>query len=130
MGQQQLLMVVLSMVLIGVAIVVGLTMVQVNAIENTRAVLIHDLLMFAGKARGYYWRPPYLGGAGRDFANVANMNLFFTAGNENENGRYYIESAAKDELVLAGVGRMAIGTDSVRVRLRINERSSQIEYLN
>lgn len=130
MGQQQLLMVVLSMVLIGVAIVVGMTMVQVNAIENTRAVLIHDLLTYAGKARGYYWRPPYLGGAGRDFTIVATMNVFFTSGNENENGRFYIESATTDEMVLAGVGRLAIGEDSVRVRLRVNERSSQIEYLN
>jgi hypothetical protein len=130
MGQQQLLMVVLSMVLIGVAIVVGATMMQVNAMENMRAVLIHDLLTYAGKARGYYWRPPYLGGAGRDFNVVAGMNLFFTAGNANENGRYYIESAEKDEMVMGGVGALVIGGDSVRVRLRINERSSQIEYLN
>lgn len=130
MGQQQLLMVVLSMVLVGVAIVVGTTMMQVNAMENARAVLIHDLLTYAGKARGYYWRPPYLGGAGRDFTVVATMNIFFTAGNQNENGRYYIESSSKDELVLGGVASLVVGDDSVRVRLRVNERSSQIEYLN
>jgi hypothetical protein len=130
MGQQQLLMVVLSMVLVGVAIVVGTTMMQVNAMENARAVLIHDLLTYAGKARGYYWRPPYLGGAGRDFTVVATMNIFFTAGNVNENGRYYIESSSKDELVLGGVASLVVAGDSVRVRLRINERSSQIEYLN
>lgn len=128
MGQQQLLMVVLSMVLVGVAIVVGMTMVQVNAMEHTRATLTQDLLHFAGKARGYYWRPSYLGGAHRDFTNIMSMNLFVWS--ENENGRYYIESATKDELILAGVGNLVIGGDSVRVRLSVNERTSRIEYLN
>ena len=128
MGQQQLLMVVLSMVLVGVAIVVGLTMVQVNAMDHTRATLTQDLLHFAGKARGYYWRPSYLGGAHRDFTNIVSMNLFVWS--ENENGRYYIESASKDELILAGVGNLVIGGDSVRVRVSVNERTSRIEYLN
>lgn len=128
MGQQQLLMVVLSMVLVGVAIVVGMTMVQVNAMEHTRATLVQDLLHFAAKARGYYWRPSYLGGAHRDFTNLLSMNLFVW--NTNENGRYYIESASQDELVLGGVGNLVVGGDSVRVRLRINERTSRIEYLN
>ena len=128
MGQQQLLMVVLSMVLVGVAIVVGLTMVQVNAMDHTRATLTQDLLHFAGKARGYYWRPSYLGGAHRDFTNIMSMNLFVWS--QNENGRYYIETASKDELILAGVGNLVIGGDSVRVRLSVNERTSRIEYLN
>ena len=128
MGQQQLLMVVLSMVLIGVAIVVGLTMVQANAIEASRSALVYDLLHFASKARGYYWRPSYLGGANRDFTNIASMNLFVW--DSNANGRYYIESTRQDELVLVGVGHIVIGGDSITVRISVNERNSRVEYLN
>lgn len=128
MGQQQLLMVVLSMILVGVAIVVGQTMFEANAINSEQAALTNDLMNFAMKARGYYWRPSYLGGAHRDFRNLLSMNMFVW--DENENGRYYIESAAQDSLVIVGVGRMVIGGDTIRVRVSIDERRSTFEYLN
>src|SRR3990172_3026324 len=128
MGQQQLLIVVLSMVLVGVAIVVGQTMFEANAIQSAETMLTHDLLHFATKARGYYWRPSYLGGAHKDFTNIVSMNLFVW--DQNDNGSYSIESVTKDELVLVGVSSLVIGGDSIRVRVRINERRSTFEYLN
>jgi hypothetical protein len=127
MGQQQLLMVVLTMILVGVAIVVGQTMFEANAIQSEQTMLTHDLMHFATKARGYYWRPSYLGGAHKDFRNIVSMNMFVW--DDNDNGRYYIESAEKDELVIVGVGRLVIGGDSVRVRVAIDERRSTFEYL-
>ena len=128
MGQQQLLMVVLTMVLVGVAIIVGQTMFEANAINNTQSVLAHDLLFYASKARGYYWRPSYLGGAHKDFTNILNMNLF--SGGENEDGYFYIVSASTDELVLEGVGKLVIGGDSIKVKVTVDERRSIIEYFN
>ncbi len=127
MGQQQLLMVVLSMVLVGVALVVGQAMFEANAINNTQSMLAHDLLHFASKARGYYWRPSYLGGAHKDFNNVVNMNLF--TGDENDNGVYSIISTTKDEMVIEGVGKLVIGGDSIKVRITVDERRSVVEYL-
>lgn len=128
MGQQQLLMVVLSMILVGVAIVVGQTMFEANAINNTQSMLAHDLLGYASKARGYYWRPSYLGGAHKDFNNVVDMNLF--SGGENDNGIFTILSTSKDEIVMEGAGKLVIGGDSIKVRITVDERRSIVEYLN
>ena len=128
MGQQQLLMVVLTMILVGVAIVVGQTMFEANAINNTQSVLAHDLLFYASKARGYYWRPSYLGGAHKDFTNVVDMNLF--SGGENDDGYFTIVSATQDQLVLEATGKLVIGGDSIKVKVTVDERRSVIEYFN
>ena len=126
MGQQQLLMIVLTMILVGVAIVVGQTMFEANAISNTQAMLATDLLGYASKARGYYWRPSYLGGAHKNFLNVVNMNLF--SGDQNDNGIYTIISTTTDEMVIEGVGKIVIGGDSIRIRITVDERRSIVEY--
>lgn len=128
MGQQQLLLVVLGMILVGIAIVVAVTMFQSNAIESSRAAIINDLLYFASKARQYYWKPVNLGGGNRSFAGIDFHTLSTLT--ENVNGRYYLESASANEVVLVGVGRMVSGEDSVRVRMRINEKKNLIEIIN
>ncbi len=116
------------MVLVGVAIVVGQTMFEANAISNTQSMLANDLLFYASKARGYYWRPSYLGGAHKNFNNIVDMNLF--TGGENDNGVFSIISTTEDEIVLEGVGKIVIGGDSIKVRVTVDERRSVIEYFN
>ena len=114
MGTQQLLLTVLGMVLVGIAITVGITLFQSNAIESGRNALIEDMLFFAGKAREYYWRPYVLGGGGRNFKGVTIRTL--TTQPENDNGRYYLDGEPSEhELVLMGVGRMISGNDTIRV---------------
>ena len=116
------------MVLVGVAIVVGQTMFEANAINNTQVMMANDLLQYAAKARGYYWRPSYLGGAHKDFRNLLSMQFFVTE--DNDNASYALVSATKDEMVISGVGKLVIGGDSIRVRVTIDERRSTFEYLN
>jgi hypothetical protein len=128
MGQQQFLLVVLGMILVGIAIAVAVTMFQAHAIDSSRNALINDLLFFATKARAYYWKPANLGGGNHDFSNLTMNNL--STFSENDNGRYYIESAATAEIVIVGVGRMVSGDDTVRVRMHINESTQLIEVLN
>ena len=128
MGQQQLILVVLGMIIVGIAIVVAVTMFQSNAIESSRSALINDLLYFASKARGYYWRPLNFGGGNHSF-NGITMGMLSSM-SENENGRYYIESYTTNEVVFVGVGRMVAGDDSVRVRMTVNEQNSVIQIVN
>jgi hypothetical protein len=128
MGQQQLLLVVLGMVLVGIAVVVAVTMFQANAIESSRNAITNDLLYFATKARGYYWRPVSFGGGNHSFAGITMGML--SSMSQNENGRYYIESNTTSEVVFVGVGLMVSGLDTVRVRMRVNEQNSVIEVLN
>ena len=129
MGSQDLLLAVLGMVLIGIAITVAITMFQANAIDSSRSALIEDLLFFASRAREYYWKPLSLAGGNKDFSGLTINKL--SSKTENDNGRYFVESASKDELVLVGIGRVvANGSDTIEVKMRVNEQSNKIEIIH
>ena len=129
MGQTQLLLVILGLLLVGVAIFVGVSMFQANTVENTRNAMISDLNAFAARAHSYYWKPLTQGGGDKSFANVT-LRLIFPL-EENDNARYYLESAAADNCTIMGVGKVvASDGDSIRVRIRITEPRNWIEILN
>ncbi len=128
MGHQQLMLAILGILIVGVAIAVAVTMFQANAIDNSRSALINDLLYLASRARSQYWKPATMGGANHDFSHVRYRDI--STMSSNDNGRYYIESASQSELILVGVGRVVSGTDTIRVRMRVNESKSLIEILN
>jgi uncharacterized protein (UPF0333 family) len=129
MGQTQLLLVILGVILVGIAIYVGVSMFQANAVEDTRNAIITDLGNFAARARAYYWKPLSQSGGNKSFANVT-INQIYPMG-ENANARYFIESAAQDNCVIMGVGRIvASNGDSIRVRVRVTETRNITEIVN
>ncbi len=128
MGSQQLLLIVLSMVITGIAITVAITIFQANAVESSRASMIEDLLYFAGRARDYYVRPRALGGGGRDFTGLKFGML--SKMNENENGRYTLESVSQHEIVLKAIGKIVADNDTIAVRMKVNEFQNTIEILH
>jgi len=128
MGQQQLLLVILGTIIVGIAITVGLTIFKANAVESSRTAMINDLGYYAMRARQMYYKPKNLGGMDRDFRGIT-LNMLTTL-SENENGRYYIESSSKDSIVLVGVGRIVVHDDSIRIRMIVNEATDRIEIIN
>ncbi|MEJ2050038.1 MAG: hypothetical protein P8Y60_09420, partial [Calditrichota bacterium] len=62
MGQQQLLLIVLGIIIVGIAIAVGVNMFQSSAVETNRQAMISDLANLAAKAQRYYRTPTELGG--------------------------------------------------------------------
>jgi hypothetical protein len=119
MGQTQLLLVILAVILVGVAIFVGVSMFSANAVENTRSAIMTDLHAFGGKALTYYWKPATQGGGNKSFNGVTIGQI--AAMGENPNARYYIESAQDDNCVIVGVGKIvASDGDSVTVRMRVS----------
>jgi hypothetical protein len=128
MGQSQLLIILLGVFLIGVAIYFGISAFSSNSSETARSALINDLGSFASAARAYYVRASTQGGGGKSFAGMT-VGRFLPAG-ENENGRYFVESAGNQECVLIGVGRV-VGDhgDSIRVRCRVSVDRNTIEIL-
>lgn len=128
MGQQQLLLVILGVLIVGVAIAVGLTMFKANAVESSRTAIINDLSYFAMRARQMYFKPKTLGGSEHDFTGIT-LNML-TPLSENENGRYYIESTSKDSLILVGVGKIVVHSDTIRIRMLTNEATQRIEIIN
>lgn len=128
MGQQQLLLVILALIIVGIAVMVGMSIFGGSTVEATRNAIIADLGFYATRARQYYWKPVSLGGGNRTFENITIGHL--THVTENENARYYIETAAKDYVILVGVGKIVSGEDSIRVKMQVNERQNQLTIVN
>ena len=129
MGQTQLLLIILGVLLVGVAIFVGVSMFEANAIENTRNAIITDLNAFASRAHAYFWKPTTQGGGNKSFVGVT-MGMILPMG-ENANATYFLESAAADNCVIIGVGKIVTTNgDSIRVRIRITEPRNWVEILN
>ena len=130
MGSQQLLLIVLSMVLVGISLVVAITLFQANAIEASRNALTDDLLYFASRARDFYWRPSTLGGGNRSFIGITSFNKISRM-SVNANGRYFIVgSPTKDEIVLGGIGKIEVGDDTTEVQVVVNEQTNTFQIIH
>ena len=118
MGQQQLLLIILGVIIVGIAVAVGITMFQDNAVDQNRSAVIADLTTLAAKAQQYYAKPTTLGGGGNSFvgltADATGLGLLAsTAFTNNANGAYTIKTAGTaTTLVLEGVGKTALSNGS------------------
>lgn len=116
MGQQQLLLVVLSLILISIAIYIGIELFQANAIEQKRLGLISECSDLARIAHQYYLKPAQMGGGGNSFLNwQIPVDLRSTT-----NGNFEIESISNNQIVIIGVGTEVVtGSDSIKVQVNI-----------
>ncbi len=127
MGQQQLLLIILGVIIVGIAVAVGITMFQDNAIDQNRNAVISDLTTLAAKAQQFYAKPITLGGGGNAFDKGGNGGAGLTAnagglaylaspaftsspanGGQNANGDYTITAVAAASVTLHGKGTNSI----------------------
>ena len=116
MGQQQLLLIILGVIIIGVTIAVGITVFDDSLVTNNRDAVQNDLMALSVYAREYYNKPIIAGGGGHSFvgltadaagqAKIAPLNSW-----SNENGTYSISTAGDVGLVIiTGVGKVKLPT--------------------
>jgi len=129
MGQQQLLLIILGVIVVGIAVVVGITMFQENAISANRDAVTNDLVNLGARAQQYYRRPKELGGGGNSFIGLTMGKL---AGHPdstqwtNANGTYSIVgNPGADNVNLKGEGTETVGGDRVQVTCRVTRDSIQ-----
>ena len=67
MGQQQLLLIVLGVIVVGIAVVVGINLFTANAVSSNRDGVIADLTNLAANAQQFYRKPTAMGGGGYTF---------------------------------------------------------------
>lgn len=67
MGQQQLILIVLCTIIVGVAIAVGLVIFAGDSTLANRDNLMSDVTIIISNARAYYIRPGNLGGGNNSF---------------------------------------------------------------
>ncbi|MDH4188320.1 MAG: hypothetical protein OEV08_15125 [Nitrospira sp.] len=108
MGQQQILLIVLTVVLVGIAIVVGTQLFRAQAADSNLDAVCADLIIFANRAQLHYRRPLAMGGGGESFAlltaNSTGMT-YLTTSPTNDNGAYSISVAGTaTSVTLQGIG--------------------------
>jgi len=126
-GQQQLLLIILSVIVVGIAVTLGITMFSDSSIDANRDEITNDLNNLASRAHQYYRRPSYLGGGGNSFAGLsadATGIAKLTNAPKNDNGQYSIALAGTGSGTSACVEIVGIGTElyegsPVAVRVRV-----------
>ncbi|MCI0513485.1 hypothetical protein L0128_09755 [candidate division KSB1 bacterium] len=100
MGQQQLLLIVLGVIIVGIAIAVGVTQFKSSAVDSNRQAVISDLLNYAAKAQRFYKTPTALAGGGQNFQNFAlaavdtgNANGSYRATATQPSGATYVSGS-------------------------------------
>ena len=102
MGQQQILLIVLAAVIVGIAVVVGMQMMGESAIDANKRACTQDLLNLAAKAQQWWRTPASLGGGGRTFAELADSSdiALLTPNATTENGTMNIKTAGTASTVV------------------------------
>jgi Tfp pilus assembly protein PilE len=117
MGQQQLLLIILGVIIVGIAVAVGITMFQDNAVNANRDAVSNDLINLAARAQQFYRRPVGLGGGGSSFTNLGTDVSKLTNNATNDNGTYTISAGGDQTITLKGVGTSKGNDGSTNVTL-------------
>ena len=123
MGQQQLLLIILGVIVVGIAVAVGITMFSDSAVSANRDAVSNDLVNLAARAQQYYRRPTALGGGGNSFvgldASTAGLQkLTNMPGGRNANGTYSISAAGTTTQVeITGVGTEEVNGNPVTMKI-------------
>ncbi|MEN6397391.1 MAG: hypothetical protein ABFD01_00300 [Candidatus Cloacimonas sp.] len=123
MGTQQILLIVLSVIIVGAAIAVGITMFNNQSYTSNKAAIAADAQNFATQVVQYYKTPDSQGGADRNMTNmkVANISSFIGWGattTTTENGEYALIVTDNNVYVL-GLGKETKGNNHPAVRTTI-----------
>ena len=102
MGQQQLLLLILAAVIVGVAIVMGINMFSENAAQANQDAVMQDVLTISSRAQAWYRRPVELGGGGRTYIGMSLADLNFDS--PNDNGAYVLSGATAALVTVTGTG--------------------------
>jgi hypothetical protein len=115
MGQQQLLLIILGVIIVGIAIAVGLSLFSAQSVQANKDAITNDLNNLAANAYQYRIRPSSMGGGNNSYTGYTIPSKLQT----NENASYTIVSNSGTGIVLMGTsiqnsgntGQVSIGTD-------------------
>ena len=126
MGQQQLLLIVLGILIVGSAILIGIALFRAHGVEAKRNNVTGELINLAALAQQYYLKPTALGGGNRVFTGWRIPNeLVITA-----NG-HYTATVFSDSVELIGTGNEVVtGNDSIKVKLTVSPTNYQTVIIN
>lgn len=124
MGQQQLLLVLLGIVVVGVSIAVAINLFRGNAIDRKREILINESHNLGSIAIAYYKKPRMMGGGGKTFTGWTIPNSMIATVNGSYNAQ-----VSSDNIIIIGTGTEVVtNNDSIKVKTLVtaNEINSTV----
>ncbi len=106
MGQQQLLLIILGVIIVGIAIAVGISMFSSGTIQANKDAIINDLNNLAANAYQYRIRPTTMGGGGGGYTGYAIPTKLAS----NENAAYTVGSISATSMTFTGTSGQGYGT--------------------
>jgi hypothetical protein len=135
MGTQQILLIVLSVIIVGVAIAVGITMFNSQAYNSNKSGIAADAQSFATQIVQYYKTPKSQGGFGGEDVDslvVSDISGYLgfdatTNSTTNENGTYTISLDGTSGMpVITGVGSAEKDGKNPKVETTVELPSGEI----
>jgi hypothetical protein len=128
MGQQQLLLIILGVIIVGIAIAVGLSLFTANSIQANKDAIINDVNNLAANAYQYRIRTASMGGGNNSYFNYkipsrlsSNSNATYTAGTGTTTGITITGSS------IANANCVVIGTLDVNGGLALSFTGSDFQ---
>lgn len=108
MGQQQLLLVILVTIIVGIASAVAITTFSSASDSSNVDAVRQDMLSIGSTSQGYLRRPAAFGGGGNDFTNMTFVDIAFASDSlssdgmtaYNKNGTYALEFLSTTSICL------------------------------
>ncbi|MCF8261524.1 MAG: hypothetical protein K9J12_12175 [Melioribacteraceae bacterium] len=105
MGQQQLLLIVLGVIIVGISVVVGISVFSASSTSANRDAVVSDLTTLANMAQQYYRKPTAMGGGGNSFSSWSIPASLAATGNGS-----YAATVTASQVTLVGTGNQ-LGDD-------------------
>lgn len=111
MGQQQLLLIVLGVIVVGIAVVVGINLFNANAISANRDGVISDLNNLAAMAQQHYKKPASMGGGANTYTGWTIPTQLDTTANGT-----YVATVGAQSISIVGTGTETGNDGSTKVK--------------
>ncbi len=105
MGTQQILLVVLGILVVGIAIAVGIAMFGATLAESNKDAIVNDMMNISQSAYRYKLTPVPFGGGGRTYSGYAIPEKL--ADNENAS---YIATPSTQNCSFTATSKLGFGT--------------------
>lgn len=134
MGSQQLLLIVVGVVLIGIMIAIGMEMFKDQASATSRDAISNDLVHYAVQAQKYHRKPAVIGGGQNSFNGLTLS--YITKQASNANATYVLSpdpASASDLFVTVSGTGFHTGTDGttpVKLEVTVWGDSVFVQTLN
>jgi len=133
MGTQQILLIVLAVIIVGVAIVVGISLFGNAAYNSNKQAVSADLNNYASQVIQFWKTPASLGGGGNKPANLTQAKIAayitFTGADfsaSSDNGDYRITAVVGNIVTLKGLGKEEKGGQKPLITTNVDVASSAI----